>query len=525
MSHLPKCVRIICTNPAVAESLREVALEVVPEKRKPLDQHVYDLAPAVYLHVPRLVFARPYEGGHRDAKADAELQVRFVKALREHGGLPLPYEFPLFRELPLMPELRASIVAGLVLGVAFAEKVEVDDRYALLPWEAWRKAERTRVLMSCVDFPTGSDLNLLQWRRTWEVPPELLMLDPSLEYTADLLNGLLPAVHPPTSWWVPEAGKNPSVESLRRTRILRQQVDLGDVRSPGFYFEVQKMAMQVLPAKDAPLWAANLLPTDGQTSWVSIGAHDCKDAQEQTVTATAKLYGVTAADVQIVPLFVNRLGHWLGCAVRIGKGAVLVLPEFPDKAEPVKQLATGLWEPVQEWLRAEVMTKTMLTEQSTAQGSVPPHTAGPVAPAIDKGQAGEVRRKGVHGAKKRKPYRRGRPPKQPRKRRPRPRRRGPRAKQTGGKDEAPPKSPATTPPSGEWVGPMTKVEMARRVLDDRKARWRKVGPMFPPERVQEVTARTYRFRIDQLDEPTRDRCRNLFKLNPSLNKPSPSLKG
>jgi hypothetical protein len=363
MSHLPQNVRIICTNPEVAESLRQVALEVVPEKHKLLDQPVYDLAPAVYLHVPPSVFARPPEGGRRDAKADDELQVRFVKALKEHGGLPLPYGFPLFRELPLMPELRASIVAGLVLGVAFAEKVEVDDRYALLPWEAWRKAERTRVMMSCVDSPTGSDLNLLQWRRTWEVPPELLMLDRSLEYTADLLNGLLPAVHPPTSWWVPETGENPSVESLRRTRILRQQLDLGDVRSPGFYFEVQKMAMQVLPAKDAPLWAANLLPTDGQTSWVSIGSHDCKDPQEQTVTATAKLYRASAADVQIVPLFVNRLGHWLGCAVRIGKGAVLVLPEFPDKAEPVKQLATGLWEPIQEWLRGGSATSATVSKE------------------------------------------------------------------------------------------------------------------------------------------------------------------
>ncbi|MCX5672877.1 MAG: hypothetical protein NTU94_16295 [Planctomycetota bacterium] len=217
-----------------------------------------------------------------------------------------------------MPELRASIVAGLVLGVAFAEKVEVDDRYALLPWEAGRKAQRMRTMISCDVFATGSDLSLLQWRRTWEVSPARLTLEPSLEYTADLLNGLLPAVHPPTSWWVPEAGKDPSVESLRRTRILRQQVALGDVRSPGFYFEVHKMAMQVLPAKDAPLWAANLLPTDGQTSWVSIGAHDGKDPQEQTVTATAKLHGATAAGVQIVPLFVNRLGHWLGCAVRIG---------------------------------------------------------------------------------------------------------------------------------------------------------------------------------------------------------------
>jgi hypothetical protein len=382
MPNQPQYVRIICTNPEVAESLRQVALEVVPEKRKPLDQPVYDLAPAVYLHVPRLIFARPPESSRGDARADVELRALFVKALKEHGGQPLPREFPLFREAPLMPELRASIVAGLVLGVAFTEKVEVDDRYALLPWQAWHEARQLSELvrMGGLGFPTGFQLNLLQWRQTWEVPPELPLLEPSLEYTADLLCGLLPVGQRPTPWFVPEAGENPSVGLLRQKRVLQQQLDLGNVRSPGFYFQVQNKAMQVLPAKDAPSWAANLLPADGQTSWVSIWAYDGRDQPEQTVTATARLYGVAAADVQIVPLFMNRLGHWLGCAVRIGKGAVLVLPALSDKAESVRQLATGLWEPIQEWLRGNPAAPAKVAEEQT---QVDP-AGTPRSPAVTK---------------------------------------------------------------------------------------------------------------------------------------------
>ena len=60
---------------------------------------------------------------------------------------------------------------------------------------------------------------------------------------------------------------------------------------------------------------------------------------------------------------------------------------------------------------------------------------------------------------------------------------------------------------GEWVGPMSKAEMARRVLNHTGARWRKVSSMFPDSHVSQVTDRTFRFRIDSLDAHARKRCK------------------
>ena len=63
------------------------------------------------------------------------------------------------------------------------------------------------------------------------------------------------------------------------------------------------------------------------------------------------------------------------------------------------------------------------------------------------------------------------------------------------------------PPDGEWVGPMTKAEIARRVFGNPSARWRKAAPLFDDAHIQQVTARTFHFRIDFLREPARTRCR------------------
>jgi len=67
--------------------------------------------------------------------------------------------------------------------------------------------------------------------------------------------------------------------------------------------------------------------------------------------------------------------------------------------------------------------------------------------------------------------------------------------------------PSNSPPEGEWVGPMTQAEMAHRVLDDMKGRWRKVSFMFPKGYVQKISPKTFRFRIDHLDKPTQTRCK------------------
>jgi hypothetical protein len=66
----------------------------------------------------------------------------------------------------------------------------------------------------------------------------------------------------------------------------------------------------------------------------------------------------------------------------------------------------------------------------------------------------------------------------------------------------------TIAPDGEWVGPMTKADMARLVSRQKNVRWRKVRSLFPDGFIQEVTEKTFRFRIDHLDKPTQGRCRS-----------------
>lgn len=72
---------------------------------------------------------------------------------------------------------------------------------------------------------------------------------------------------------------------------------------------------------------------------------------------------------------------------------------------------------------------------------------------------------------------------------------------------------AEEPPreQGEWVGPMTRAEMARRILRNDAPRWRKVAPMFSDGYVERITKRTFRFRIDHLDPATQAHCRVPFQ--------------
>jgi len=341
MSGTPSTVRVICLNHQVAKSLGDAAIEVFPQGEKHPWPPVYDLAPAVYLHAPRLIIAAvPAAGNSWDLRPDAELRARFHQAMKQAGVADPPY---VPRPMELLPDLWRSIAAGHVLGVVFAEKVAVDDRLALLPWQAWRDA----------GHPRYRHASSSRWKDTWRVPPDQLTLSPSLEYTPDLLKDLLPILPPPTSWTRPVAGQTPSVESLRRERISRRQSDLSGGRPPGFHFKVPGAPMEALAVKDGPRWAASLLPREGLRVHVVIQPRNCDSAPKETVQqAVAKSYKVDPSAVQIVPLFVNRLGDWLGVAVHIGKGVILILPEFPDKAPVVKRLATDLWQPIQEWVAA-----------------------------------------------------------------------------------------------------------------------------------------------------------------------------
>ena len=68
-------------------------------------------------------------------------------------------------------------------------------------------------------------------------------------------------------------------------------------------------------------------------------------------------------------------------------------------------------------------------------------------------------------------------------------------------------------PEGDWVGPISKVEMARRFMQSKAARWRKVQFKFPSEYIEKISERTFRFRIDHLDKSTQTKCRKEYQSN------------
>ena len=63
------------------------------------------------------------------------------------------------------------------------------------------------------------------------------------------------------------------------------------------------------------------------------------------------------------------------------------------------------------------------------------------------------------------------------------------------------------PPGGEWVGPMSRAEIAKRISGDSNARWRKVASLFKAGYVQGVSPHLIRVRVDHLDGPTREKLK------------------
>jgi hypothetical protein len=72
--------------------------------------------------------------------------------------------------------------------------------------------------------------------------------------------------------------------------------------------------------------------------------------------------------------------------------------------------------------------------------------------------------------------------------------------------------------TGEWVGPCSKTEMARRLSNDAKARWRKFEGQFDDAHIRTVSAKQHYFRVDhlKLSPPEKERCRKPFA--PDLTK-------
>jgi len=399
--------QIICLNEQVAGALRQGDLQVISDIR---DQYIFDLSPAVYLHAPSVVALKsvPEVKGESDP-AWGDLWMLFIKGCRASDVFLETAQEPARR----IPKFSESVAAGAVLPVVFAEKTAVDDREALLPWMLWREAGQAEHARQEGRPISERDRHLIRWRQSWSPPHEMLSLEPSFEYNSAILRDLLPSRQYAFDVW-PDSPplKHPPVDKLRAMRLYSEEesasADLDDLPrlfgcehvgvtfAPAFQFLPRNCRMRVHITPGSPKWARSLAASFISTPVVlckvdaSSGEVGIPDIYDKTFWAAdenrpvsleesiAIDYGVIRTQVQILPLFANGIGETLGLAVRIGRGAILVLPETPHKAAVVKRLATDLCEPLQEWLRS-VSQKPPLSEATVlpgAQSAEPENTPG-----------------------------------------------------------------------------------------------------------------------------------------------------
>jgi hypothetical protein len=192
------------------------------------------------------------------------------------------------------PDLRACVVETGSLAVAFAEEILVDGRPA-----AFEAVVKTAEFLGAkpVFHPERNP--------------------PTRRYDEAILDGLMP------------------------------------VREGVILFETQEDPINVWgPSASAPAWTRRLLPLlkSGLHVVLTPGENESAADSEQKDSSNAVRLEDTA--VRIVPLYETSARDTLGLAVRVGQGAILVLPECRDeaaKAALVRLLATNLWEELQEW--------------------------------------------------------------------------------------------------------------------------------------------------------------------------------
>lgn len=280
---------------------------------------VYEYDPVIHVHVPIPLDLRPLP---KDAHPRAKLEHQ-LRTLGGHLHTPW-FEEPLGAQVG---NLRDAIRENLVLSVVFVECL----RFGPLFWEM-------RQQPAC----------------TFE------------GYAAEVLEGLLPV-------W--------------------------EISKPGFLFKPQPEPDTILePTPEARPWIEALQPffSEPVGARIEACAPSVRDCSPEAVKAVAEMierlysHPITgipptrfhgSIPVRIEPVLRNKVGDWLACGVRIGQGAVLLLPQCRDQraeAALIVKLATEQWGAVQEWL-----------ESSPKPASAP----APVQPAapMPAGQASEAR--------------------------------------------------------------------------------------------------------------------------------------
>ena len=349
MSDTRRNPSVVCLNETVAPSLRQTGLDVFPRPGEALKVPIYDLHPVVYLHAPEWVVSDPAEGTGSE-ELDKTLLSTFLKMLEENGA-PRIFDRPATFEPPRAT--KKAIVAGKVLGLVFAEKIIQDTRLLNLPWTLLRaRSPVSRMQARRQRLPSEHELEDLilgsyRWgnERNDKLALKYLASPPTARYTAEIVENLLPS-----------RGTDAGIPAESGPRLQ---------------FDVRGEPMAIRN-EGCPGWAANLI-AGGLGVYVVLKRFDAKKPFTQTLTeVVAEAYDVMPQAVTFTPLFVNGLGECLGCAVRIGKGAVLVLPEFNDKAAVVKRLATDLWQPIREWLAESAGAKAELDKIGQKESVVQP---------------------------------------------------------------------------------------------------------------------------------------------------------
>lgn len=350
-------VRIVCLNERVSASLRKSLGTGGPEVVSTLDQQpLYDLNPVLYLHSPAVVLdrgdARGRSGDLRQWANDcptssSELLDRFEKTRIGTGA-------PVIGDAPVWPqELEPAIRRGSVLGVVFLEKALVDSRLRCLPWLMFEMVRVTRANHHAdPDLVMDAAERRRAWRaRRWKPNRRQLFGHIRPRYTSRLLEPLVPS-----------------------------SVGTG----AGLGFGIRHRPMKVNPAEGASeSWAARLIEEGISEARVVVGEkdstvmlpHEVLGLPPHSLTlktgkqAVAEAYQIPEEEVAIQPLYENGVGEMLGCAVRVGKGAVLVLPECRDqeaKAKVLRRLVTDLWDEIQEWCKQGISLDAR--EQSGVSG-------------------------------------------------------------------------------------------------------------------------------------------------------------
>jgi hypothetical protein len=503
-------VTVLCPDETLAARIRDADKTGQLQVTVPADDRpIYEYRPALYVHVPvarDLETARrrrPYTPGPPPLEADPE--TRLHKGLDAHGP-----SAPDFEGVGGCNRLWAAIREGHVLALAFAEKFVIDAAVRRRQREMEGFTEQLRVL--------DADL---ERRRQEIVAQQERGLRSSAANVAALLARLggwhVREAHKQADRWVrchhldsrptePDYGQGFDVKRARAeferlrvwfegtkgwtytSRVLCGLLPEPSLFEAGFIFPQQVIPDHKPQATSAAVeWVQRHFPFLVPELTVRVEQHPAPRTPSALVPggvpptmpaghpaaerirarilaqapsaekATAQLYEVDPAEVRIEPLVVNAVGEAFGIAVRIRKGAVLVLPECRDegaKAALVVKLATELWGPIQGWLQESPVSAEQATEKSANRVSSPSGeqsgTAPPPPPVA--GHKGEKATPRIMGPE----YR--------------------------------------PDPNEDWYGPMTMAEIARRLdLDPRTAQ-----EELAETGLQRVSRQKWKVRLDTL---------------------------